>query len=241
MRISFFEESPNKTDFQKLQLLDFNPSLYVASPCYEEFKEIKRSLPNYEVIWWMTLPRFVGYWISPFTPKNHIIKLFKDIKKTEDKAMLDIEYPLLAPWLFLTQIIRFQDNKESLCQLISELGEKIILCENAGNNLCDTKCGKIWMCYTSLIVGTSNRKRKVLSWFCEEGVTRWGKNFKIGLGCIGKGILGIEPQLQVGELKRDLNIAFKSNVEEVIIYRLEGVLQEDKIVKKLNELAGILI
>lgn len=210
--------------------------MYIASPCYEEFKEIKKSLPVYEVIWWMTLPRFVGYWISPFTPKNHMVKLFKDIKKTEDKAMLDIEYPLLAPWLFLTQIIRFQDNNESLCQLISELGEKIILCENAGNNLCDTKCGKIWMCYTSLIVGTNNRKRKVLSGFCEEGVTRWGKNFKIGLGCIGKGILKVEPQLSVMELKRNLYTAHECGVKEAIIYRLGGVLEDRRICEKLNKL-----
>lgn len=89
-----------------------------------------------------------------------------------------VGFQLLAPLLFLSQIVRFQENKKILCQLISQYREKIVVCEKAGDNLCDGRCEEIWMCYTSLTIGTNYKKERILRGFCEEGVKKWGKKFK---------------------------------------------------------------
>lgn len=236
MKISFFEEFPGKIDFQKLKILNFKPTLYIASRNYQEFSKIKRNLSNFETIWWITLSYMNGYWISPFTPKRSLKKIFEEIKNADNKVMLDIEYPNLAPWLFISQIGKAKSNRKIICDITEEQSHKIILCENAGRNICAVNTERIWMFYTSMIIGTSRRKNSLLKKFCNEGIKKWGKKFKIGLGCIGGGILKIEPQLSAMDLNRDLFNAYVCGIKEAIIYRLGGVLENRRICEELNNI-----
>jgi hypothetical protein len=61
---------------------------------------------------------------------------------------------------------------------------------------------------------------------CTEGVKEYGDKFRIGLGCVGKGILKIEPILTPEELAKDLEIAEERGAAEAIIYRLGGLNEE---------------
>jgi len=237
MEISFFEEFPGKIDFQKLEILNFKPTLYIASRDYRGFDKIDKILSDFETVWWVTLSYINGYWISPFTPKRFLMNIFEEIRNIENKVMLDIEYPDLAPWLFLAQIKRLKSNKKFICDFVEEQSYRVIICENAGNNICELNIDRIWMLYTSMIMGTSRRKNSILEKFCNVGIRKWGEKFKIGLGFIGRGILKIEPQLSVADLERDLFTAYECGIKEVIIYRLGGVLENTKIYEKLNELA----
>jgi hypothetical protein len=237
MKISFFEEFPDKIDFQKLQLLKFKPALYIASRNYQEFNEIKRKLSDFVIIWWVTLSYMNGYWISPFTPKGSLMNIFEEIKNSDNKVMLDVENPNLTPWLFISQMGKAKSNRKIICEFTKEQSNKLILCENAGKNICGVNTERIWMFYTSMIIGTSRRKNILLKKFCNEGIRKWGEKFKIGLGSIGRGILKIEPQLSVVDLERDLFTAYECGIKEAIIYRLGGVLENKKLYEKLNELA----
>lgn len=236
MKIGFFEEFPYKIDFQKLQLLNFKPSLYIASRNYQGFNKIKGNLIDFETVWWVTLSYLNGYWISPFTPKKSLMNMFEEIKNVDNKVMLDIEYPNLTPWLFITQMFKKESNKKIICKLLEEQRDKVVLCEDTGNNICEVDTERIWMFYTSMVIGTSRRKNSLLKKFCNEGLRNWGEKFKIGLGCIGRGILKVEPQLSVMELKRNLYTAHECGVKEAIIYRLGGVLEDRRICEKLNKL-----
>jgi len=57
-------------------------------------------------------------------------------------------------------------------------------------------------------------------------LTRYGKNFLIGYGTIATGILGNEPILSAAQLEKDLQIAKKARINEVVMFRLGGLNEE---------------
>lgn len=236
MKISFFEEFPDNINFEQLNKLTFNPSLYIASPTKEKIIKLKKKLPEYHIVWWVVLPKHAGYWVSSFTSSQWIYKMKREFKKYNDDVMLDIEKPVLSPWLFLTQLKNKNRNRERLCNLIHENKEKIIICEVPKKSLCDVNCRRIWMFYTSLKAGSLDSKMEKLKKVCKKGMDKFNKKFKIGIGCAGHGMFKVESQLSIQELKLNLKTASETGIKESIIFRLGGVLDNPDMVRELNKI-----
>jgi hypothetical protein len=70
----------------------------------------------------------------------------------------------------------------------------------------------------------------------KKGRSEYGKNFLVAYGTMGRGIQQTEPNINAGQLVRDLQIARESGIEEVIIYRLGGL--NNQYAKILRKFAG---
>lgn len=236
MRISFFEEFPTHKNLEKLELINFQTRIYIAAPGLGEFKRLKELLYEYELVYWPVLKKIEGYWISPFSKRSALCRTLKEVKNENIHLMLDLELPLFAPWLYITQLPNFLRNKSLISDFISERKAETTLVELSGNkrrleswglSYESNKANKAKMVYTSLIRrATRVRKEEYLRKVCVDGVKEYGLRFRIGLGCIAKGISKLEPILTAGELARDLEIAKESGVVEAIIYGLDGLNEE---------------
>jgi len=237
MQISFFEEFPTPENLGKLELINFQTRIYIAARALSEFKRTKELLHGYELVYWPILRKTEGYWFSPFSKRSALFRILEEVRDEPVHLMLDLELPIFAPWLYITQISNFLRNKSYISNFIAERKGETTLVELTGNrhklgflglSYESKKANKAKMFYTSLIKGTRKRKEKYLRKICVDGVKEYGSRFRIGLGCITKGISRLEPILPPEELAIDLEIAEESGVQEAIIYRLGG-LNEDYI------------
>jgi hypothetical protein len=240
MRISFFEEFPTDENLDKLKLIPkaFGTKLYIAAHSLEEFRKFEKlSTLNYRLstVYWIVLKKWEGYWISPFSVRNALLRTLNEVREEPIEVMLDLENPVHARWLYLLSLPNFSRNKRFISEFIEKATPKITLVELPGD---DEKL-KIWglayetetsyiarMFYTSVIKWSRERRVSKLREVCEQGVERYGNRFQIGLGCIAKGVSGVEPILSPEELKEDLQTAKESKVSEAIIFRLGGLTQD---------------
>ncbi len=235
MRISFFEEFTTPENLEKLELVKFKTKVYIAAYELSEFKRLKELLYEYELVYWPVLKKREGYWISPFSKRSALCRILEEVRHEPVHLMLDLEHPIFAPWLYITQISNFLRNKSYISNFIAERKGETTLVELTGNrhkleflglSYESKKANMAKMFYTSLIKGTRKRKEKYLRKICVDGVKEYGSRFRIGLGCITKGISRLEPILPPEELAIDLEIAEESGVQEAIIYRLGGLNEE---------------
>ena len=56
-----------------------------------------------------------------------------------------------------------------------------------------------------------------------KGKNNYKNNFMLAFGVLTQGILGNEPAISTKLLERDLNLAKKHNLSEVVIFRLGGL------------------
>lgn len=236
MEISFFEEFPKPVNLEKIKLVDFPTKLYIAAHSLQEFREFEKKVGangcSPLLVYWVVLKKWEGYWISPFSARSALIRCLNEVREEHIEIMLDLENPVHAPWLYILELPNFWRNKRFISQFIEHGRPKITLVELSGN---EEKL-KFWglayesetayvakMAYTSLMVGGREKKIARLREICKKGVEQYGGRFKIGLGCIARGISGIEPILSPDKLAEDLKIAKESKVEEAIIFRLGGL------------------
>ena len=232
MRIGFFEEYPTKANLGKLQYVDFPTELIVAAPSLKEFLRIKKNINKYrqvkKVIYWPVLKKSEGYWFSRFSdPKamQRIITAVQAYKKHID-IMWDLEFPIFDFWKPATYL-NFFKTKKIMKQLLSLSSQRMLIATYPKTNsflefllqsaqLRASRGQQIRMAYTSMI-GRAHHAVKFL-----EHQLRDRPNM-VGLGCIGQGILGIEPLISPEHLKRDLEFVKKHGVKKVFIYRLGGL------------------
>lgn len=235
MRISFFEEFPTPKNLEKLELINFQTRIYIAARGLGELRKFKELLHEYELVYWPVLRMREGYWISPFSKRVALYGALKEVKDENIHLMLDLEYPIFAPWLYLTQLPDFLRNKSFISTYIVERKGETTLVELTGNkrkleflglSYKSEKANKAKMVYTSLITGIRKKKESYLRKICIQGVKEYESRFRIGLGCITKGISKLEPILTPEELAEDLEIAKECGVVEAIIYRLGGLNEE---------------
>ena len=60
----------------------------------------------------------------------------------------------------------------------------------------------------------------------QRGIKEFGQNFLLAFGTIAVGIGGNEPLLTATQLKKDLELAEKIGITEVVIFRLGGLNQK---------------
>lgn len=247
MMISFFEEFPDKNALSKLKLINFPTKLYLGAKSLEEFLKLKKQVKNKqvkEIIYWPILEKKEGYWISPFSQRKALLRIFSELKNQKIPVMLDLELPTRwKPSLYLTQLLNFCRNKKLIQNFIHNYPGQVYLAEYypegkwkekimqfLGIHFKSPKVKVIKMLYHSMHHFKEAFLRKELL----RGKAEFGNNYLIGLGTIAKGIDGNEPILSAELLARDLKLAQECGIKEVVVFRLGGLNKEYLKVLKNN-------
>lgn len=249
MSISFFEEFPTKKNLAKLNLITFPIKLYLAAPSKAEFLKLKSRLKSsqiQEVIYWPLLKKSEGYWISPFSNRSALSRIFEELNGSNLPVMLDLELPTNQnPLLYLTQLLNFFRNKRLITTFIKEYFGPVYCAEYYPQKPSE----QFWL--TALGLNYQIKKIKVIKMlyhslhnfsddFLNEELSRGrrdlGDNFLVAYGTITTGISGREPLLSLPRLKKDLELAKKAGIKEVIIFRLGGLtLSTARLLKQFSD------
>jgi len=236
MQISFFEEFPTKENLNKLKLVIWPTKLYLAAKSLEEFKLINRQIKNKkvkEIIYWPILEKKEGYWISPFSKRKALLRIFGEVEKESIPMMLDLELPTTKnPLLYFTQLFNFTRNKSLIKSFINNYQGKIYFAEYYpegkfkenilkffGLHYQHPKVKIIKMVYHSL----HNFKEDFIRDELKKGKEEYKNNYLAAFGTIAVGINGKDPILSADQLEKDLQLAKDIGIKEVIIFRLGGL------------------
>ena len=232
MIISFFEEYPTKSNLNKLKLIKFQTKLYLASSSFSEFKKIKSQIKSKyvkEIIYWPILKKEEGYWFSPFSERLALRKTLNEIPPNQE-VMIDLELPTTQnPRLYFTEFFNFFRNKKLISNFI-KTQNKVYTAEYFPNkttlkflglnyNPIKYKSKVIKMFYTSMWPFPESFLDKKL----KENNLKFNSRFIAGFGTIATGQMGNEPILSLKNLERDLTLAKKNNIKEIVIFRLGGL------------------
>ena len=235
MQISFFVEFP-KTDLNGLKYLSWPTNLYIAARNLEEFNKLKKKFKNKHIkkfIYWPVLSKKDGYWISPFSRRSELMKIFEELKNNKTSVMIDAELPTTQNFaLYITQFFNFFRNRKLIKEFIKDYKDvyvaeyypqgKIItsVLELLGLHFDPEKynCKSIKMVYHSM----RNFRKNFITKELKEGVDKFDKNYLVAYGVMYNGI-SWEPKITFSQLRMDLEIAKKANINEVIIFRLAGL------------------
>src|SRR3989344_659831 len=239
MIISFFEEFPTKKNLGKLSFINFPTKIYLAARSMKEFHSLTSSITNkyiQEVIYWPTLEKKEGYWISPFSKRQALKRIFREAKDVP--IMLDLELPTTQnPWLYLTQFYDFFSNKRLIQKFIDNYNNDIYLAEYY-------PCGKMKEAFLELLGlhfspsstnihiikmayhSMHHFDRNKFTALIKEGKKEFDKKYLVAFGTIAKGITTHEALLSSRQLEEDITIAKKAGISEIIIFRLGGLNKE---------------
>ena len=225
MQIDFFEEFPTKENLEKLKLIDWKCTVYLASPSLKKFREIEKEVKklNKKVScgYWPVLRKSEGYWLSYYSKRKALLRIIKELNRNKKRLVLlwDFEKPLFAPYLFITELINKEKNKKLISNFFKKARKHNIMIHLCEPSLrLKVSCDKrIVMAYSSLSLFPSFSLRKKIQQIKKL------KNSSIALGCIAKGILRVEPRIKPAKLKQDLSIVSKAGIKNAVIYRLGGL------------------
>ena len=251
MIISFFEEFPSKKNLTKINLITWPTKLYIAAKSLSEFQlirsELKHSSPKNikDIVYWPILEKKEGYWISPFSKRSALQRIFQELheyKNTEQKpisVMLDLELPTRHnPKLYLTELLNFYRNKKMIKSFIQTNFNDVYLAEYYPCGKKKEKLLELLGLHYSLNDPKKNNQVKIIkmayhslhrfnqeqfSQLLKEGEKEFNNNYLVALGTIAKGIDQNEPILSTKQLETDLKIAQEAGIKEVIIFRLGGL------------------
>jgi len=244
MKISFFEEFPDEKTLGKIKLIKFPTKLIIAAKSVKDFEKIKVKNVK-ETIYWPILDKKEGYWLSPFSKRTALLRTIKELENSDCKIMWDAELPTRRARLFFTESNNFFRNRKTILEFFRKNGHRIYVSETMmpgflekmAEFLCVNfspykyKNYKIKMCYTSMRRFNLEKLYKRFA----DGVDKYGDHFLVAFGTIAVGILGNEPRLKADKLARDIKIADKAGVKEIVIFRLGGLDKE--YAKYLNDLS----
>ena len=233
MLISFFEEFPTEESLAKLKYVTWPTKLYIAANSVHQFRAVtstlKRNKNLLEAVYWPVLEKKDGYWISPFSRQSALQGLFEELEHTKIPVMLDLELPTTRnPWLYLTEMLHFQRDKKMIRSFIHQYQGDTYLCEYAapekglqrlGLHYPDSKSKVMKMLYNS----TQRFDEASLLDHLQKDMQKFSKRYIVGYGTIAIGVGGDEPLLSPRQLEKDLEIAQKAGVQEVVIFRLGGL------------------
>lgn len=244
MRISFFEEYPTTENFDKLNLIEFETTIYLAAKSLEEFYRYispYKDKNHLRFAYWPILPE--SYWISPFSCRYELENLVNELgnrPSTRESlcVLLDLELPILNRKLFFRNLFSFFKNKRIIRGIFSTgknlnlsivtaeypLSSNFMGCVNEilgiSYPLRRFNHRKIMMFYTSML---GRKKVEKVKDYIVRVPRSVKKNLSIGLGTIATGALGNEPLLSPSSLDDDLGFLEQNGVEEGVIFRLGGL------------------
>jgi hypothetical protein len=237
MQINFFEEYPNEDTLSKLKLINFETKLYIAAKNVSQFLKYKREILSRfrkvkEVIYWPVLEEKEGYWISAFSKKEALLKIFNEIEGSSEVfgVLLDLEVPMKCKSLFFTQIGNIIFNRKLIIKFVKNSKHHIVVAQLpfydfrkylmnfAGINFSFSNYHRIDMVYTSFVKQVDYLKN-ILG--MSNGMY---KDYSIGLGVIAIGEDNKTlPLLKSEDLRKDLEILRDRKIKEAILYRLGGL------------------
>ncbi|MBU0470321.1 MAG: hypothetical protein KKA62_06235 [Nanoarchaeota archaeon] len=235
MQISFFVEFP-KTDLEGLKYLSWPTKLYITARNLEEFNNLKKKFKNKyvkEFIYWPALSKKEGYWISPFSKKEGLRRIFQELENKKVPVMIDAELPTTQnPLLYITQLFNFFGNRRLIRSFIKDYKDINVAEYYPQGKLMNSVLKvlglhfdpKIYGCRSIKMVYHSMHKfkKEFITKELEEGVKRFGKNYLVAYGVMYHGN-SWENKITSQQLKTDLEIAQKTKIEEIIIFRLAGL------------------
>lgn len=239
MLISFFEEFLSTVNLNKLRLVTWPTKLYIAAKSAREFEQIRRTIRGKnvkEVVYWPILSKEEGYWISPFSQRKALLRIFHELHQKTHPVMLDLELPTTKnPLLYLTQAVNFFRNKKLINNFINAYPGDVYLAEYypegkrkeriltlLGLHYTTKKAKIIQMVYHSM----HHFNKQFITEELKKGKKEWGDRFLVAYGTMATGIEGWEPNITVAQLEEDLRIAKVVGIKEVILYRLAGLNKE---------------
>ncbi|MBI2667101.1 hypothetical protein HYX13_05820 [Candidatus Woesearchaeota archaeon] len=237
LRISFFEEFPTKKNLEKLKLVNWPTKLYLAAKSLEEFEMLKRKNSTFRQvrkwIYWPILEKKEGYWISPFSKREALVRIFSELKDKRIPVMLDLELPTTQnPLLYFSQLPFFFANKRLISSFIQEYRGEVYLAEYYPERRNAERVMEI------LGIHYKNKRTKVIKMFYHSvhnfgekflrdelqlGKKEFQKKYLLAYGTISSGIAGNEPLLKPEILHKDLLLAQKNMISEIVIFRLGGL------------------
>jgi hypothetical protein len=190
------------------------------------------------------------YWPGPTANRNALLKIERDIK-TNGRAglevLLDLEPPLLTHWIISEHSFRISrgrfhlfKNHETLEKMVRNPYVTTVVESMKVPNWFQELFGfafnpnrkryhplkKMKMIYKYTKNFIKEKRIKDIINKCKWGIKRYGKSFRVALGCIGKGVFMNEPELTNEELDYHLYYLKKLGIEEVAIFRLGGLNKE---------------
>ncbi len=255
--VSFFEEFPNETTLEKIAQLDFDTRIYVAARNLSEFYGYKKEYElrnNHvkEVIYWPVLEKEEGYWISPWSKPEALERVFEEIKGRKDRSQLEVLLDLEPP-LQRTRLFSFEDfkqNKRDITEFVRDAGAYNVSISTVEKSyVSDRILKQLGLSFDPEEFGNreikmyySSYRRRVLPDFIvdrlyERKIKQYAqKKIHIGLGLIAQGIHDEDHSITPENLQKEIGIASSYGIEEVIIFRLDG-LNDDY----LKAIHGILL
>ncbi len=248
MKISFFEEFPNKNSLSKLELIDFSTRIFLADYHIDSFKLYEKEIISKnknikQLIWWPVINVNEGYWLSPFSKRSALLRVFHSLMHENISILWDAELPRNR-YLLLSQMFKFFRNKKLIKAFFKKYKSNIYTAEYGfSNKFLNILFGYFgfyfnpneYNNYVIKMLYSSMHKRSDLDMenIIKEGVKNYGDKFVVGLGVLAVGINGNESIISKEILERDLNICKKYNIKEVVIFRLAGLNKEYlKVIKK---------
>ncbi|MCA9485724.1 MAG: hypothetical protein KC506_02685 [Nanoarchaeota archaeon] len=229
MQINFYEEFPSPENLAKLKLINFKTTLFLATYSTKEFLKIKNKVGKINkkitCAHWPLMKN--SYWISPFANTKDLKGLFKELNKTKNKILIDLEPPR-NKFLILKNLFSFHKNKKLIKNFLEENKQRITTAQFPptifsplekllGLNY-KVKTQKSFMWYSSMIPNFLNKNiRNKLKKIKNK------TNISISLGTIAIGILGNEPILSPELLEKDLQFIKNFGYNEIIIFRAGGL------------------
>ena len=237
MIVSFFEEFPKKENFDKLKLVKWSTKLHIAAKSLKEFNQIKSKIKNKnikEFIYWPILGMNEGYWISPFSKRHAMLSVFNELKGKKVSVMIDAETPFSKHnILFITQLFNFFRNRKIISKFIKNYPNVYVSEYYPQGKIKDAILSFLGLHFDpheynvkviKMVYHSMHRfNEKFITKALTEGRKKYGKNFLVGYGTLAPGITGDEPKLSLLQLKKDMEIAKKAGLSEVVIYRLGGL------------------
>lgn len=243
MRISFFEEFPTPKNLEKVALLLFPSTVYLAAPSVARFNEVRETLqglnPHIEAAYWPILAK--SYWVSPFCDSEELRILLGELQAPHDakRVLIDLEMPVLSKGQVLRNLGSFHSNKKMIQTMFSLAGNGVVTAEYP--SLGDSSQGfleslglsvpmarfrhtKTVMFYTTFIKHYDVQdtiKRQIIRLHRE-----YSGCIHVGLGTIAPGVFGNEGILPPRELGHQLRFFRDEGIPEVTLYRLGGLTEE---------------
>ncbi len=241
MQISFFEEFPTEQDLSKLSLLHFPVNLYLAAPDLPTFLAHQRQLEHHhnikDIFYWPVLTDQEGYWLSPFSKRSGLQRIFHELQGKNIPLLWDAELPR-SRLRYLTGIPFFVSNRFLLQRFLQNYQGKIVTAEYSVEGTLarrffqflgihfppQTNKRKLAkMLYSSL---HSSRTRSWMERHLHHGQEQYGKRFVVGLGLLAVGVGRHDRVISPEQLERDLELCQEAGVHEVILFRLGGLNKE---------------
>ncbi|MFH1065591.1 MAG: hypothetical protein V1734_03755 [Nanoarchaeota archaeon] len=246
-QISFFEEFPDSATFEKAALIDFDTKIYLAAKSLPEFETyetwLKVANPHVtDVVYWPVLEKDEGYWISSWAEPSALERVLGEVEQRKDRKPLDVMLDL-EPSLKRSRLFSFKDfrrNKDYVSDFVRNAGSNNISIYTVEKSyIPEFILEPLGLSYNPAEYGNKQMKmfyssfrRAVLPDFIvnklfERKARQYKKrNTIMGLGCIIGGVHETEPVNSPGILKYEVETAKAIGLEEVVIFRLNGLSDE---------------